>query len=45
MVGYGQCSIKAFPDHLSLIIQLWGRGAIKQFTISYLTKVIGISES
>lgn len=45
MVGYGQGSIKASPEHVSLIIQLWGRGAIKQFTISYLTKVIGTSES
>jgi hypothetical protein len=37
-------SIKAFPEHPPWITHLWGR-AIKHLTISYLTKVIGISES
>lgn len=44
MVGYGQGSIKFFPEHLVFDNPLRGR-AIKQFAISYLTKVIGTSES
>jgi hypothetical protein len=40
----GEAQSTTFPETPSLITRSW-RQAIKQFTISYLTKVMGISES